>query len=197
MYKKKCSVWGLGLILCAGLAIFVPSAMGAVTVGGAIFPVQFQLGQTTLKLNGVGLRAFYHLVDGYATALYVVTPSHDPQTVVDGPNPKVIYTRFLRDASLERVRDEYQAIHQRYCQDNPCDARNEASFKAFADHISDARKGDVELVVITDGGVSLQRGGKVLVSVDDPAFGKGLVRSLVGSASPTQGYRDGLLGLSQ
>lgn len=188
------SSFGIGLALAAGLVVASSAGHADTKIGGAVFPDDLKIGNTSLKLNGVGVRVFYHLVEGYATGLYVVAPGHDGKALVEGPNPKVIYTEFLRDASLDRVKDEYDSIHAHYCKLYGCDARNEASFAAFTAHLAPAKKGEAQLLLVTDQGVSMQRNGVVVVSIDDPGFGKGLVQSLLSAAAPTDGFRDGLLG---
>lgn len=188
------SSFRFSLALVAGLTVASSVAHADTKVGGAVFPDDLKIGNASLKLNGVGLRVFYHLVDGYATGLYVVSPGHDGKAIAEEPNPKVIYTEFLRDASLVRVKGEYELIHAHYCKLYECDAKNEASFAAFTAHLAAAKKGEAQLVLITDQGVSMQRNGVVVVSIDDPAFGKGLVQSLLSAAAPTDGFRDGLLG---
>ncbi|GBQ24521.1 chalcone isomerase family protein [Gluconacetobacter sacchari] len=184
------------LALAAGLVVASSAGHADTRIGGAVFPDDLKIGNTSLKLNGVGVRVFYHLVDGYATGLYVVSPGHDGTAIADGPNPKVIYTEFLRDASLERVKDEYDSIHARYCKIYGCSEKNEASYAAFTGHLAAARKGEAQLVLVTDQGVSMQRNGVVVASIDDPAFGKGMVQSLLSAAAPTKGFRDGLLGIA-
>lgn len=188
------SSFGISLALAAGLVIASSAGHADTKIGGAVFPDDLKIGTTSLKLNGVGVRVFYHLVDGYATGLYVVSPGHDGKAIADGPNPKVLYTEFLHNASLERVKGEYDTIHAHYCRLYACDAKNEASFAAFTAHLTAAKKGEAQLVLVTDQGVSMQRNGAVVVSIDDPGFGKGLVQSLLSAAAPTDGFRDGLLG---
>ena len=133
-------------------------------------------------------------VDGYATGLYVVSPSRDEKALANGPNPKVLYTEFLHDASLERVKGEYESIHTHYCKLYACDAQNEASFAALTAHLAAAKRGEAQLILVTDQGVSIQRNGAVVASINDPNFGKGLVQSLLSEAAPTDGFRQGLLG---
>lgn len=188
------SSFHIGLVLVAGLVGASSAGHADTRVGGAVFPDDLKIGNTSLKLNGVGLRVFYHLVDGYATGLYVVSPAHDGKAIAEGPNPKVIYTEFLHDASLERVKDEYDSIHARYCKLYACNAQNEASYAAFTSHLAAAKRGEAQLIVVTDQGVSMQRNGVVVASIADPAFGVGLVQSLLSAAAPTEGFRDGLLG---
>ncbi|GAA4477456.1 chalcone isomerase family protein [Gluconacetobacter asukensis] len=188
------SSFHIGLALVAGLMGASSAGHADTRVGGAVFPDDLKIGNTSLKLNGVGLRVFYHLVDGYATGLYLVSPAHDGKTIAEGPNPKVIYTEFLHDAPLERVKDEYDSIHARYCKLYACSAQNEASYAAFTGHLAAAKRGEAQLILVTDQGVSMQRNGVVVASIADPSFGVGLVQSLLSAAAPTEGFRDGLLG---
>lgn len=188
------SSFRISLALAAGLMVASSAGHADTKIGGAVFPDDLKIGGTSLKLNGVGVRVFYHLVDGYATGLYVVSPSRDEKALADGPNPKVLYTEFLHDASLERVKGEYESIHAHYCKLYACNAQNEASFAALTAHLAAAKRGEAQLILVTDQGVSMQRNGTVVASINDPDFGKGLVQSLLSEAAPTDGFRRGLLG---
>ncbi|GAJ28217.1 chalcone isomerase family protein [Acidomonas methanolica] len=180
---------------CGVLAAPLARADEGRKVAGVVFPETLPVGGTVLKLNGVGVRVFFHLVNGYATGLYVVTPAHDAEAVMNEPNPKVIYTQFLHDASEHRIREEYDAIHARYCKVNACGEKNEAAYATFMAHQTAAEGGTSQTILITDQGVSVQRGGKEIVHIDNPDFGKALVASLVGPAAPTESYRNGILGV--
>lgn len=183
-------------MLAATVMLAVPLAAHAtVKAGDAVFPDTFPAEGQTLRINGAGVRVFFHIVDGYATALYVAQPAHTPEAVIDGPNPKVIYTEFLHSASLSQIRSEYNDIHESYCAHETCNPTDEASYKEFVAHLQPAASGQTQTILITDRGVTVSRNNQPVVTIDNPSFGKDLVRSLVGPASPTAAYRNGLLGV--
>ena len=184
-------------LLLASLFLLLPLAARAdVTVDGAVFPATLAAGGQTLALNGVGVRVFFHLVDGYATALYLRSPAHTADAVLDAPDPKAIVTHFLHDASLDQIHSETQAIHRRYCAHATCADAEQAAYALFVSHLGAVHRGDTQLILLTATGVELRHNDQLVVTIPDPAFGVGLLRSLVGDASPTGGYRRGVLGVA-
>lgn len=182
---------GTWLAITTVSAAAVPAGM---TVGGVAFPATYPVDGRTLVLNGAGVRVFFHIVDGYATALYLPSPVHTAQGVIDAPNPKVIFTHFLHDASLARIEAEYQRIHARYCAAYACTPQADAGYRTFVAHLGPVTAGETQVLLITDQGVDVTRNGQKIVTIPDPAFGTDLVRSLVGVAAPTEGYRHALIG---
>ena len=173
-----------------------PAARADVKVDGAVFPDTLATGGHTLVRNGVGVRVFFHIVDGYVTALYLGQPAHTAADVMAGPNPKAVVTTFLHAASLGQVRDETETIHRRFCAHNTCSAADQASYAIFLAHLAPAHAGETELVVVTDAGVEVHRDGREIVTIPDAAFGQNMIRSLLGDAAPTGRYRRGLLGVT-
>ncbi len=180
--------------LLAALLLAPVAARADVTVDGAVFPATLAAAGQTLALNGVGVRVFFHLVDGYATALYLRAPAHTADAVLAAPAPKAIVTRFLHDASLDQIRSETQAIHRRYCAHATCADTEQAAYTLFVAHLGAVHRGDTQLILLTATGVELRRNDQPVLTIPDPAFGSGLLSSLVGDASPTGGYRRGILG---
>lgn len=182
-------------LLVAGIGA-TPAARAAVKIDDVVFPDTLAAGGRTLALNGVGVRVFFHMVDGYVTALYLGRPAHTAADVMSGANPKAVLTTFLHAASIGQVRDESEAIHRRYCAQNVCTAADQASYAIFMSHLAPAHAGETQLIVVTDAGVDITRDNQKILSIPDPAFGQNLIRSLLGTASPTARYRRGLLGVT-
>ena len=171
-----------------------PQAHAVVKVDEAVFPDTLAAGGRTLALNGVGVRVFFHIVDAYATGLYLGQPAHTADAVIAGPNPKAVLTTFLHAATLGQVRDESEAIHRRFCAQTACSAADQASYAIFMAHLAPTHAGETQLIVVTDAGVAITRDNQPVVTIPDPSFGQNLIRSLLGPAAPTARYRRGLLG---
>lgn len=182
--------------IAAIVAATAPQARAVVKVDDAVFPDTVAAGPATLALNGVGVRVFFHIVDAYATALYLARPARTVDAVMSGPNPKAMLTTFLHAASLGQIRDESEAIHRRFCAQRACTASDQASYAIFMAHLAPARAGETQMVVVTDAGVDILRDDQKVVTIPDPAFGQNLIRSLLGPAAPTARYRNGLLGVT-
>ena len=140
-------------ILALGLAISgliaTPLAARAVTAGGVAFPDTFPVAGDTLHLNGAGVRVFFAIVDGYVSALYVKSPSHSANDILDGPNPKVLYTEYLHDAGVGQLKREFANVHDHYCAKNVCPAANEASYHQTVAALTPVTKGETSTYIIT------------------------------------------------
>lgn len=73
-------------------------------LAGVDVPDTATLEGTALKLNGAGLRrATMFNVKVYVGALYLTTPSTDPEAVVRADEPKSVRMHFLREVSRDKV----------------------------------------------------------------------------------------------
>lgn len=78
------------------LALTAPS-VGAATLEGQRFDDSTRLGNSELKLNGLGLRAVF-IIKGYAAGLYLSEKAASWQAVSDLTGPKRLQLRMLRGA---------------------------------------------------------------------------------------------------
>ena len=83
----------LALLLTLGLA-------NAATLEGQQFPDRITLGESELKLNGLGLRAVA-IIRAYVVGLYLSERAGTEQAVLAAPGPKRIEIRMLREASAK------------------------------------------------------------------------------------------------
>ena len=166
------------------------------SVGGVSFPPTVAVDGTTLVENGAGLRVFFLVVRGYASALYVAHAAHDASAILAEPGPKEIRTVFLHAASAEQLRNELGRIHDAYCARAACDAVEQRDYAALVAHETPVRAGDRETFLVSDQGVSVTRNGAEAVAIPDPKFGAALLDSMLGPSAPTARYRNGLLGLA-
>ncbi len=79
------------LVICLGFLLSAP--VYSLTVGGVSIPDQYQIGKTTLVLNGAGSRRKFIFVRIYVGALYVEKKTHNPQEVLKQPI-KVVRMHF-------------------------------------------------------------------------------------------------------
>ncbi len=83
----------------AAASLFLASslwAQSAVQIGSASFPLQAQIGQQAVQLNGAGMR-YKAVFKVYAAGLYLPQRSNKAQEVVDMPGPKRVTLVFMRD----------------------------------------------------------------------------------------------------
>ncbi len=166
----------------------------ALTAGGVAFPDTYPTAGQTLRLNGAGVRVFFALVNGYASALYVETPAHDAAALLAEPGPKVVVTEFLHAADVGQLKREFANVHDHYCARNPCPPGNEASYREMVGHLAPVTRGETATYVITGKGVDVLRNHEPAFSIDNPAYGPSFLAALIGATSPAPGYRAGLLG---
>ena len=61
------------------------------------FPTTWQVGETTLQRNGLGVREYgFFNIDGYAAALYLTQRSSDAEAILNSSTAKAVHMRFLR-----------------------------------------------------------------------------------------------------
>ena len=84
------------LCLCAGLASQTVPAMAA-QYQGFVFEDTIRLGDTDLRLNGLGMRAVL-FIKGYAAGLYLSQKADTPEAVYKAPGAKRVQLRMMRDA---------------------------------------------------------------------------------------------------
>ncbi len=173
-----------------------PAAAAMRGVGGFASPPTVAVDGTTLVENGAGLRVFFLVVRGYASALYVSHVAHDASAILAEPGPKEIRTVFLHAASAEQLRNELGRIHDAYCARDARDAVEQRDYAALVAHETPVRAGDSETFLVSDQGVSVTRNGAEAVAIPDPKFGAALLLSMLGPSAPTSRYRNGLLGLA-
>ena len=102
MNRSPLRVAALALALTAG-----PAA--GRDVAGVAVPDTATVDGTALKLNGAGLRrATMFNVKVYVGALYVTTPSSDPEALVRADEAKSVRMHFLRDVSRDKVMDAFR-----------------------------------------------------------------------------------------
>ena len=172
-----------------------PLAARAVTAGGATFPDTYPAVGETLRVNGAGVRVFFGIVNGYASALYVRSPGHAADAVIGQPGPKVLFTEYLHAAGVGQLRQEFANVHDHYCAKVACLPANEVSYHQMVASLGPVTKGETSTYIITDAGVQVLRDNKPFMTIANPTYGPAFLAAAIGATSPTPGYRAGVLGL--
>ena len=184
--------------IAAALALLVAaSAAGAATKGGITMPDTMQVGGTTLQLNGIGVRSFTILqIRGYVAALYLPTRTTDAETALSEHNPRALFMEFVRGAPKAKVHDLYVESSRKYCVAHRCTTGDQAAFQALLNTVRDVKPGDRTGFIVTDSGVQVMFNDVQVANIPDPAFGRIILDSDLGSTPPSAELRDGLLGKS-
>ena len=188
MFKRSVAACAVSMLVAGA------PAGRAVTIGGTTFPDSVTLAGQTLRLNGAGVRVFFAIVNGYASALYVRSPTRSSADLLAEANPKILMTRFLHAASVDQLRREFANVHDRYCARNACTPAGEDDYRRMVANLSPVTKNETATYVMTDTGFEVMRDDKPVLTISDPGYGRVFLAAIVGATSPTPGYRNGLLG---
>ena len=180
-------------LLTAG-AIFCASAVSAKELQGVSFPDQIKLGDTSLALNGLGLRlATAFNVKVYVAALYVTQPTNNAAAILGSNTPKELTLHFLRNVDgpdlskawkegfEKNAKDQLSALQKRINKLESC--------------MSDMKKGERLTFTYTPGkGVEVNVGGKVAGTIEGEDFAKAFFSIWLGAEPPNKELKTGLLG---
>jgi hypothetical protein len=181
-------------LLCAvaATALFLPN-LSAAEISGVKLPDQVTVSGKTLKLNGMGLRQATILkFNVYAAGLYVDSPSHDAEAIVNSDGPKSIEMVLLRDVTAKQMAEAFRDGF-----DNNCTAdcgRLKPEIGKLQGLLKDMKKGETMAYHFTADGVELVVRGQKVASLGDKAFSQQLLRVWLGKTPPNAGLKDGLLG---
>ena len=181
-----------------GSVLAAAPAARAMTKGGVTMADSMQVGGRTLQLNGIGLRTFtvFH-IRGYVGALYLVTRTTDPETALSEPGPKALIMQFARSASKQQVHDLYIQSSTQYCARHACTEADKAAFLQLLGTVQAVRPGDRTGFIVSDAGVEVLFNDARQTMIADPAFGRTVLDSDLGSTTPSAQLRDGLLGKTE
>ena len=172
-------------------------AAAQVKIEGQTFAAQARLGDTDLKLNGVGLRAVAWL-KGYAAGLYLPKKATSAADVLMMQGPKRLQLRMLQEVSTQEF---IKAFDKGIKRNTPEDALpgmldRMAKFDAMLTAMGKVRKGDVvDLDFVPGKGLTMSFNGKLQ---GEPLPGGDLYTALlkifIGDKPTDPELKTGLLG---
>jgi hypothetical protein len=178
------------LSVLAAIALSIPALAGE--LAGVTLPDSVSAGDTTLVLNGMGLRkkAIFKV---YVGALYLPAKSGDAAAVIALDAPKRMVMHFLRDVDGTAVADAWKegfannsaaklpALQQRL--DN------------FASLWSDVKTGDeVTMTYVPAVGLKLAIRGKEVGLIVGKDFADAVMACWLGDKPPSEDLKNGVLG---
>jgi hypothetical protein len=187
---KSTLAWLLSVIL---VCLSVP--VHALNVAGVSFPDSKQLVDTTLRLNGAGVREYSFLrIKVYAAALYLPVVTNDAQAILDLRGPRLLQMHFLRGASQEDTRKAWLVYLKKNCTANcvwPASAV--AKFLAV---IPETRRESTQTYVFEFDHVDIFDNQTLLIRLVDPVFPRLLLSTWIGAEPSTEALKRALLGIS-
>jgi len=185
------------VVAAAGASVAPRTLAAPVVIEGLSFDDRLQLGDSTLVLNGVGLRAVAWL-KGYAAGMYLTQRAATPAAALAAPGPKRIRMRMLLDVDSAEFA---KAVDKGFRRNTPEAeqariADRARQFDAAIRAIGPVRRGDViDLDYLPGRGTALLLNGKprgpVLPGED---FYGAVMRIFLGERPVDAELKAGLLG---
>jgi hypothetical protein len=164
----------------------------AASLAGVTLPDTAQVGNTTLVLNGLGLRTKY-MVKVYVAGLYLPQKSSDAIAIINADAPKRIVMHFLHGASKKQMSDAFDESFS----DNTPDLRKtmQADIDRLFGALEPVKEGDQMVFTYVPGtGTTLAINGNDKMTIAGPAFGRMLFSVWLGPKPPNAGLKKGILG---
>jgi Chalcone isomerase-like len=157
------------------------------------FPDQTQVDGSTLTLNGLGVRKATLLkIDVYVAALYVVTPSSDPNAILGSKAPIKLILHFVRDVGAGDISNGFDEGFAKSAKAQlPALQERIATLEAW---ISDLTAGQQMTFISRPGtGVQVDVNGTVKGTIKGDDFAKAFLAIWLGNP-PNPEIKAGLLG---
>jgi len=174
-------------------ALLMAPALWAGTLAGVTMADDVVVADTTLHLNGMGLRRKLG-IKIYVAGLYIEEKTNNADEILSAPGPKRISMHYLTDkATDERMdaawikgfktnsQDEYGILEDRVM--------------TFIDSLGDMKVGDVvNCTMIPGQGTTVTLNGEEVGIIEGDNFQTALLRVGLGPKPPTGALKKGLLG---
>lgn len=168
-------------------------SLHAASLAGVTMPDTVKVGETTLVLNGMGLRTKF-MIKVYVAGLYVQQKSADANAVLQADAPKRIVMQFVHSASKSQITGGFRDSFN----DNTPEAQNsmKAELDQFMGALEPVKDGDQMVFTYVPGtGTTFALNGRDKVTIPGQAFARVLFSVWLGPKPPNAELKKGLLGL--
>ena len=188
-FALRCTLFG-------ALVLAGPTAGTALArdVAGVKVPEAIAVEDTELKLNGAGLRwATMFKVKVYVSALYLATPSKDPNAIVQADEPKSVLTRFLRRMGKDKI---IGAFRQGFERNSGADAKalQPGLERVAAALPAEIKEGMEVAVTYVPGKGTTVAGPSGEVTIAGKPFADAMFRNWLGTRPADDGVKKAMLG---
>jgi len=172
--------------------VFTPAVWSG-SLAGVTMSDTSKVGDTTLHLNGMGLRSKLW-IKVYVAGLYVEQKSGSADSLVNASGTKLIVMNFLTSKANKKKMDG--AWKEGFKANSPSNYKTlEPRVKKFMDLFGNLKDGDkVELTIVSGEGTHVAVNGKELGTIEGDDFGKALLLVWLGEEPPSDDLKSGLLG---
>lgn len=174
------------------ISFLISNILWGTSIEGINFPDTEKLQETTLKLNGVGVRkATIFKVKVYAAALYLIEVEHEQSKVNQLKNPKLLVMKFMREVPKDKINEAWDKAFEEMGK------TFQSQLTALKNLMPDAKEGDIFEYVFWDDRTEFKLNQKLKGTLPGGAWGKALLNTWIGSKPPTEELKSGLLGLKE
>ncbi len=179
-------------VFCLMIGLSVSTGLQAREVKGVNFPEEIKVGDTTLKLNGVGIRTAKMIIQVYVGGLYVATPSTDPEVLVAATTPKVIDMHFLMSVDKGNLKEGWETGFK----NNAGAYKFKEDLDKFMSFIPNMKKGNRVYLTIHQDKVDVQVNNGEVNTVQGADFAKTMLKIYIMKLDDTK-LKNGLLGIKK
>ncbi len=186
--NQRIALTGL-LLLC-----FLSIGVHARDVAGVTVAEKVTLADTTLTLNGAGIRNKFFF-DIYVGALYLPEKTKDAETAIDMPGPKRVSMYFLhKEVSREKLIDGWNDGFQ-HNHTNEQLKTLEAKLEAFNEFFVTVKRGDrITLDYLPETGTRISINDQLRGSIPGKEFYPALLKVWLGKKPADADLKKGMLG---
>lgn len=175
------------------LAVAVATGAGGVELAGVSLPDSVQVGDSTLTLNGAGIRKKV-IVKVYVGGLYLAAPKTDPVAILAADEPRRMVMHFVyKEVEAGKVTE---AFREGFANNSAAALPAlQARLDAFCALWPAMRAGDRAVMTYLPGaGTTLSINGKELGTIAGKDFADALLAVWLGRKPADAGLKQGLLG---
>ncbi len=182
-------------VISLAVVVFIVASsfeLVAASLAGVTLPDTVQVGNTTLVLNGLGLRKKF-VVKVYVAGLYLQQKSSDADAVIKPDAPKRVVMHFVHGVSKKQIADAFEESFS----NNTPDAQKtmKADIDRLLGSLEPLKEGDQMVFTYVPGtGTTLAINGKEKLTIAGPAFAPVLFSVWLGPKPPNADLKKGLLG---
>ena len=178
--------------MVAAIIVSIGSAANAAELDGVQLPDKLQVGETTLWLNGYGLRTYSLLgIHIYVAALYLEQLSTDPQQIMQSPGTKLLTIRFERNVSADAARNAWREGLDNNCQ-APCHL-DPADVEKFLAEIPAMHAGDNYSILLSQRDATVTVSGGWIGTISQPDFAAAMLATFLGPRPASSRLKQDLL----
>lgn len=171
------------------IAFLFSSNVNAVEFKGVQFPDQVKVSDTTLKVNGLGIRKVYGIMIVYAAALYTQNQSSDSKAILDSKTPKQLIMHFKRWVEKSKILEAWEAGLKK---NKPENYDYKEDFKKLTALMSHMKENEEIIITFLNDGAVIKVKDNPEQKIEGADFSKTLLSVFINNA-PDPDLKSGLL----